>query len=345
MRRALRYALGVTGAISLAFLVEWPLYFLTPVFAAVFLSLPLPSPTPRQALRAVGHIAVAFALGLFFTIFLLPYPVIYVPLLGLVVFHIYYLANRGGPVWLVLMSLIAVLILPMLGMAHPALAVGFAFYFAMSSALAIVIWIFAHVLMPDAVRGDVPRPPAKRQRGYAQVAAGRALKSTIVLMPMAVMFLAWNLSDEILVLVFAGIFSLTPEVASGRASGIKSVISTLIGGAAAIVLYWLLVAVPEIVFFIPLMLLTMLLFGRGIFSGQPIAAYLGSAATAVLILLSSVMDADVSITDKLLLRVLLMTAATVYVVAALAVLDRFVFARPRRMPVAAAVDTPSAATR
>ena len=49
----------------------------------------------------------AFVLGLFFAFFLLPFPLVYVPMLGLTLFHIYYLANRRGPLFLVLMSIIA----------------------------------------------------------------------------------------------------------------------------------------------------------------------------------------------------------------------------------------------
>ena len=89
----------------------------------------------------------------------------------------------------------------------------------------------------------------------------------------------------------------------------------------------LLVAVPEFHFFVILMFLVLLLFGSGIFSDNPNAKYLGSAATGVIILLASVMDQGASITDALLIRVLLIAAATLYVVTALAVLDRFAFKR------------------
>lgn len=96
--RILRYALGVTAASAVAFAIQWPLFFLTPVFAAFFLSLPLPSPSFGQGLELIGHILLAFLLGLVFTLFLLPYPLVYALILGLVLFHIYYLANRGGSI-------------------------------------------------------------------------------------------------------------------------------------------------------------------------------------------------------------------------------------------------------
>ena len=53
--RVLRFALGVTTAIAIAFAYEWPLSFLTPVFVAVFVALPLPAPSLEQALSVLDR--------------------------------------------------------------------------------------------------------------------------------------------------------------------------------------------------------------------------------------------------------------------------------------------------
>ena len=95
------------------------------------------------------------------------------------------------------------------------------------------------------------------------------------------------------------------------------------------VFFWLIVAVPEFHFFIALMLLTTLMFGTGIFSDAPLAKYLPSAVTALIILLGSSMGEDVNITDKFIVRVILIGAAALYVVAVLSVLDHF---WPRKSP-------------
>jgi uncharacterized membrane protein YccC len=157
---------------------------------------------------------------------------------------------------------------------------------------------------------------------YSPDAAISALKSTIVILPLITLFVALNWTSQVLVVVFAAIFSLTPALAQGKASGVKSLISTMLGGLVALFLFCLLVAVPEFHFFVALMLPTFLLFGAGIFSTRPSARYLGSAATAVIVLLGSVMDAGTSIADQLIARILLIGSATVYIVVALIVLDR-----------------------
>jgi len=323
--RIVRYAVGVTTASAAAFAIQWPLFFLTPVFAAVFLSLPLPSPTIRQSLDLVGHILIAFLLGLVFTLFLMPYTLAYVLVLGLVLFHIYYLVNRGGSIMLALMSLIAVLILPMLALEHDALATSFTLYFVLSSALAVLTYLLAHRLFPDpVVAGSLPKG-AGFQRGYSKPAAVSALKSTVAVLPIAVLFMVMGWSGQILIMVFAAIFSLSPQASKEQAAGIKSLTSTLIGGIAAVVFYWLIVAVPEFHFFIALLFLTALIFGSAIFSGGPVAQYLPSAFVAVLILIGGSMGDDVDFAGKLVMRIVLIGLATLYVVAALAVLDRFLF--------------------
>ncbi|GMQ90108.1 MAG: hypothetical protein BMS9Abin10_0457 [Gammaproteobacteria bacterium] len=319
--RIVRFSVGVTTATAIAFGFNWPLFFLTPLFTAVFLALPLPAPTLKQGLHYIIDVFAAFALGLVFTLFLLPYPLVYVPALGLVLFQIYYLANRGGPVFLVLMSLVAVLILPMLGMAYEALAIVFVLYFAWSAVLAIVFVILAHGLFPDPPSQHPALRRGSFQPGYSREAALTALKSTVAILPIAILFIASNWTGQILIMVFAAIFSLSPELSKGKGAALKSLTSTLIGGFAAVVFFYLIVAVPEFHFFIALMLLTTLLFGSGIFSDKPLAKYLSSAVTALIVLIGGSMGENVSITDKFAIRVVLTGAAVLYVVGVLTVLD------------------------
>jgi hypothetical protein len=326
--RVLRFSVGVTVAAAISFGFNWPLFFLIPVFSAVFLSMPLPAPTLGQMFTNILHVLAAFVLGAVFTLFLLPYPLVYVPLLGLVLFRIYYLANRGGPMWLVLVSLVAVILLPMMGIAHELLASGVAFYFVWSSSLAIVLVFLAHRLFPDPPSDDPPPPSRGTQPGYSRDAAWAALKSTIAVLPLALLFIAASWTGQILILVYAAIFSLSPELSAGKAAGIKSVKSTLIGGLAALIFYWLIVAVPEFHFFIVLMLLTTLLFGTAIFSDSPNAKYIASGITALIILLGSSMGEGVSIADKFIMRIVLISSATLYIVAVLSLLDRL-FSRVR----------------
>ena len=319
--RVLRYAVGVTLATSLSFALAWPLFVLTPVLVAFMLALPLPAPTLRQGATQVLHLLAAFLLGVLFTLLALPYPLLYATALAVALFHVYYLANRGGSPFLVLMSLLALLILPMTAFGHEALAIGFARYFVVSGIAALLLVWLAHGLLPDPVAS--PRLPAQPlQRGYSPVAARLALKSTVAVLPLVLLFLAFNLSGQLLVMVFAAIFSLSPDLTSGWQAARASLISTLIGGAGALLFYQLLVAVPELNFLALATLLTSLLIGGTIFSDRPIAKYLPSAMIALLVLIGSVMGEGAGLLDKLVTRVVLLSAAALYLVLSMLLLER-----------------------
>lgn len=321
--RVLRYAFGVSAAMAIAFAFAWPLFFLTPVLAAVFLALPAPAPSAAQVRSLLLQALAAMSLGLGFTLFLLPYPLVYVPMLGLVLFHIYYLLNRGGSMWLVLMALLAVLILPMLALTGTKLPGAFAGWFAWSCALAIFSYALAHRLFPNPP-GSPAMPPRKpRAHGYVAPAAEAALKSTVVILPLAVLFITLNLASQVLVLVMAAVFSLMPDLAKGQQAGNNSLISTLIGGGVALSFYWAIVAVPELHFLMALSVLVMLVFGALIFSGRPNARFMSSAATTLIVLIGSLMADDANFTDVFLTRLLLIFAATLYVVNALRLLEHY----------------------
>ena len=131
----------------------------------------------------------------------------------------------------------------------------------------------------------------------------------------------FNLTSYMLVMIFAALFILKPELSAGKEAGMNSLVSTLLGGAFAWLFYWLIVAVPEYWFYVALMSLTSLYFGTQVFSGKPTAKYYNSALIALLILVNGSMGEGAGFTEKFIMRIILITLAVVYIVAALRVLD------------------------
>jgi len=320
--RILRLSIATTLAMALAYAFNWPLAFLTPVFTVVFLSLPLPRPNLFQGFKNMLQTLMAFAIGVLFSVYLSPFPFVFILLLGLALFHIYYYMNRGGSFWLVLMSLIAILLMPMLANLHGSLAVGFSMGFIWSSWVAVWMIFLAHFLVPDPESSVIP-PRPRMVKEYVPAAAELALKSTLVAFPMAILLIALQLMDYVLVMIFAAIFTLSPELSKGAEAINKSLISTLIGGIAAYCFYWLLVAVPEYYFFVLLTFFMSLVFASIIFSDRADAKYYSSALVAVIILFNGSMGEDKDFTSVFAMRVILMSLAGVYVIITLKVLDRY----------------------
>ena len=320
--RSLRYAFGVTLATALAYGIEWQLSFLLPVLTAVMLAMPLPRPTLQQGIGLMRSSLIAFAIGFIFTQFILPFPIIYIPLLGMALFYTYYHLNRGGSFWLVLMLLVCLLLMPMLAGLHEGLAIGVVSGIVSSSWLTIfIIWI-AHYFVPDREAMPLQARPAF-QFGYQPAAAAAALKSTLVALPIAILFIANSWTSQLLVMLFAAIFTLSPNLDKGLQAGLNSIKSTLIGGSVAFFFYWALVAVPEYLFLVLLVFLTSLGFGAAINSGRPIAAYLPSAMVTLLILVNSSLAEGADFSEKFVTRIVLIAMAAIYVVFALKALDAF----------------------
>jgi len=321
--RVIRFSVGVTLAVALAYGINWPLSFLMPVLTSVFLAMPIPAPSISQGLNNMMQTLIAFIFGIVFNLVFMQYPLVYIPMLGLVLFNIYYYMNRGGSFWLVLMLLLAVLIVPMMGTVNQALALGFADGFVLSGLLTVLMIWLAYGLFPDLDEVKaLPKRPGF-QPGYSRPAALLALKSTVAVLPIAIFFISFNLTGQLLVMVNAAIFSLSPDVAKGRQAGVKSIVTTLVGGAAAWVFYYVLVVVPEFYFLVILMLLTTMLFAMLIFSDRPRANYYGSAFVALLILVNSSMDAGSDFASNFIWRVIFLTLATIYIIVALRMLEHF----------------------
>jgi len=289
----------------------------------VFLARPLPKLTVFQGLRNMRDSLFAFVVGYIFTLFILPFPVIYVPLLGLALFHTYYHLNRGGSFWLVLMLLVCLLLMPMLAGLHEGLAIGVVSGIVGSSWLTLALLWLAHYIVPDPVDTPALPVPPGVQQGFSVVAAETALKSTIVVLPIAILFIANNWTSQILVMVFAAIFTLSPNLNKGIEAGSNSIKSTLIGGGVAFFVYWALVAVPEYPFLVLLMFFTSLGFGVAINSARPLAKYLPSAMVAMIILVNSSLAEGSHFSEAFILRILFISLAAIYVVVSLRVLDAF----------------------
>jgi len=320
--RVFRFAVGVTISVALAYGINWPLAFLMPVFTSLILSMPLPMPSLQAGLRNMKQTILAFALGLVFSLFFLQYPLAYLLMLGLVLFHLYYYLNRGGSFWFTLMSMVAILLLPMLANSSEGLAMGFSLGFVFTGCLTVIMVWGSHLLVPDPQSTAFPKRPAF-QRIYSPVAAQRALKSTLIIFPMVSLFIIFNLMDYLLVMIFSAFFILKPELSAGKEAGSNSLISTLLGGVCAMIFYWLIVAVPEYYFFIVLMFLTTLFFGRNIFSDKQSAKYYSSAFIALVILINGSMAEAADFSALFINRVVLIVMATAYIIFALKILDSY----------------------
>jgi hypothetical protein len=109
----------------------------------------------------------------------------------------------------------------------------------------------------------------------------------------------------------------------GQKTGAVKFFGDLIGGAATLLFYWLLITVPNLFFFILLYIGTALYFASKVFSGKPSAQYFKTGFSALTLIIGGTIlstdKAGAEISD----RIFQVMVAVVYVVLVSVSIDAF----------------------
>lgn len=292
--RILRFALGVTLSIAIAFAINWPLSFVMPLFVAKILS----SRGPRLSVDLLFKIFllmfIAFLFADLITQLLLPYPVIFILMVTLILFRLFYWHQSGGNVTVITLLLLGLTIVPMLGQVDPSLAGGFVSMFLISAGLALLISMIFQELLPDCIAFDYSAMLSEeKSKSALQPEADNAQKlryaiiSTSIVMPLYFFFFLFELSSSVLILAFVTLMALQPDLASSKKGSLGLLTGNSMGGIVAILFYQLLVAVPSFTFLILGFLYASLWFANIIFSERPSAPLFIMGFTTVILLISS----------------------------------------------------------
>jgi len=324
--RILRLGIGITLAAGVALGIGWPISFLTAVLTTSLLASGAACPSLRSGAMLIAIIALAAIFGLAVVAPLaIHYPLVCAVAVGLFLFLIFRASYGGASPFLILWLLIAVLLLPMIAQESLAAAQTVAGGMLLSGAAALGFTWLAHVLVPDP-RGAEATPPAPKAAQAAQADEAnrnaRAATTTFVVYPVALVFYAFGLTSDLLVLVFIAILAQQPSLIAGRKAGGALILGNLGGGLAAILFYQLLVAAPTLGFFIALTALTTLGLAIRIFSERPDAPLYSTVLSTVLLLIGgAVAPFGDDVGTKFTLRIFQILAAVLYVVGALTLIE------------------------
>ncbi len=336
-----RLAFGMTFSAGIALGLAWPLAFISPVLAAKLLTLPKVMPV-KAAAAFVVILSGSLILSVLFLLPTLAYPVVHLLLTGLILFLLFYAKAGGANPILVVFLLVGVLVVPLMGTVSETLALAAAKGLIFGTFIAVAMVYVAAAVFPDppgldaTVATGKPEPGGKGADGEPgppppSVRATLALRSLLVLYPVAVVFQLFSLAEYAVVLIMAGLLALEPTFGKHLAAGKGLVFTNLAGGLVAVVIYQLLVWVPAYPFFLLLVLLAGLWVGGWIFSDRPLGKLLGGGITAVFIILGPVVTGDAEAGEALYLRVVMIMGAVLYVVLAFGLLERVTRGR-RRAP-------------
>ena len=316
-RQIIRYAFGSVIAMAVAMIGDWTVAYLTPVLILMFIGSPTPCPSFKQGIGFIAVIVVASIFGVILMRYVVPYPLIFVPLAFILMLNIFYAEPKTLPPLLKLFMLMTLSSIPLLGLQSPIAAVGFAWALVGNGIATVVLTWLIYAILPDSHKArQIEDSAAKPQLPTQQQRFRTALVSTIVVYPMFLAFYFFEWVSMLIVLIFAMILTMQPGFAKNFKAGILLVLANAVGGMAAVIVFELLVIVPVLSYMLMLVGLVGLILGARLFSERPAAALYGTAFSTFLVIIGSTTSGQSEADAKAYSRVFQIMLSVVYVVVA-----------------------------
>jgi hypothetical protein len=325
-RRVLRLGLGTALGFAIASALEWPAAVLTPILF-IQLSVGLPrSPGLAMALKTIVAIAACVFVGWLIT-FAVAIPMLCVLLIALLLFVAFRAQASGRAGLAPFMLMISVSILPVLAIQAPELSTLVAIELVRATAVAfLLVWgtwsVFPDLPSPARAGDDggvqLPQRPSRPVVG-ARERDRIALINTLVVMPVVLTFLLFDLDSGTVVLITT--LSIVRTQSNAIRLGMTGSLlrGNIIAGCAAVLATAVIYAAPSLVMLFLVVLLIALLFGS-----YATAAPSGQAAGWITALISTMVltDSALSVLSEgagtaAWSRIVGLTAAILYVTAAL----------------------------
>ena len=290
-QRALRLAFGTAVGFTAASALGWPAALLSPIlFVQLSAGLPRSPPGLAFALQTIAGITACVFVGWLIT-FVVAFPSACVLLIALLLFAAFWAQAGGRAALAPFVMMIAVCVLPVLAMEAPELATVIAVELVRASAVAfLLVWgtwaLFPdpHTPAPFTDLSNAPRASATSLPGIGSPNRARiALINTLVVMPMVLVFLVFELSSAAVALItmLAIVRAQTQDVRLGIAGGLLE--GNLVAGLAAALGTALIYAATSL-----LMVFAVVLLGALLLAGRMIAAPPARAPVWITALVSTV---------------------------------------------------------
>lgn len=324
-RRILRLAAGTALCLCVSQAVGWTLSYIAPIVTLAVLALPQGRPQPKFLAFLVGAAAVSVYGSFALLPLLLYYRLAGLIVLALVLFHVFYMTARGKPAILGTLLTVGITLTVAVG----SVSVDALLVAAGAATAGIVVgagfaWL-AYLFLPDPPLGvEAPQPPV----AAAQHPVRLALRSLAVVFPVTVWFLLSPASASFIP-VMIKVAAMGQEATAQRTKqAAKSlVVSTLVGGIAAVLAWQILAIWPSLWFYTLLVAIAGLWFGSRIFAGRGLAAdgdtWSYAFLTMVVVLAPAVLDSQFGAAVKVgfYTRLFMLLGASLYGVFAVFVFD------------------------
>ena len=334
--RILRLAGGTALSLWFSQFLAWDMSFIAPVITLLILALPLPAPSLKGGLVFVAALTISMYAGVLLLPMLLDQPLAGVILLVLALFWSFYFTAKGGSMLIGTFATVGIAVSAAIGTVS--IDAVFGVISGVSSgtlAGVLFVWI-AHAFLPDSLAVATAAKPVPKQAPpptpASDLADARwsAYRSTLIVLPVALWFLFSGASTAY-VAVMIKVASMGQQVSreGTNLAGRSLMMSTLIGGVAAIVGWQVLRVVPTLSMYTLFVGLAALVMGARIFQGPGMRPDGGTWSygflTMIVILAPAVMDSagGAAAGIKFWERMVMFGLTTLYAVIAVHVFDAF----------------------
>ena len=317
-----RYAIGSGILMLMVATIGNELSYIVPMLALGFLGPGTKIPSLKEGFGFVFIVVISTIAGFLFTKYFYEYSLFYLLILGLSLFWIFYTDKL--PFVAKLFLLISLLAYPVpedgINTTLWAYALTGTLIFG-AIATILIVWIVFSVF-PDPANSNSILPVKSASKVLSsKVRLKNAVITFLSTFPVILIFIFFGWGDWLLVLIYIVVLTMLPV--PGQKAGTVKFYGNLIGGAATLIFYWLLITVPNLFFFTLLYIGTALYFASKVFSGKPSAQYFKTGFSALTLIIGGTIlstdKAGAEISD----RIFQVMTAVVYVVLVSVSIDAF----------------------
>ena len=332
--RILRLAFGTAVSLWFSQLIGGDMSFVAAVFTMFILALPLPVLKLKASIKFVLVFSICLYAGLLLLPALLNQPLVGLILLVLALFWSFYFTAKGGSAVLGTFVTVGIALSTAVGSVNIDALVALVDSMIIAVIVGLVFVYVAHACLPDSLAAAPDASPSKQaeETEPPDLADARwsAFRSLLIVLPIAIWFLL-SAASTAYVPVMIKVASMGQQAANEatKTAGKSLILSTIIGGAGAIIGWQILSIAPILPIYVLFVALAALICGGRIFKGAAMhsqaATWSYAFLTMLVILAPAVMDgpgggsAGVKFTDRLIM----FGGTTIYAVIAVYVVDAF----------------------
>ncbi|MFV0564618.1 MAG: hypothetical protein ACK5NB_02185 [Flavobacteriaceae bacterium] len=318
-RALLRCLFGVSFALLLATALNLPAPHLLAILSLMFLGKGKARLSVKKMLLILLAFFVLGSMGEFLGKYLIDFPLVIVPLLGLFTFWSFRLTQIPSPVRLIF--LLFTLLLSFAGIQANFLG-GFALSLLFTLfALALFIVQLSFLLFPSLP--EQVSDKAKNQSSSSSLNPDKlAFNSLMVVLPIIAFFFTFNVNVLPLTFAFIILLSFDPFVYQSK-KGPALIIGNIIGGLVGILAYNILVVAPSFLLYAFLIISIGGYFVVQIFSDKKTAPIFELAYKTFFVVMGTISVSENSAGSTIAERILQLGLAVVYVIVAFKVLNTF----------------------